>query len=131
VLRLLDLEDVADRSVSGLPFGVLRMVELGRALVTGANLLLLDEAASGLNDHETDRLIDVIGLVRGLGVSVLLIEHDIRMVNAACDYVYVLDRGTMIAEGPPEVVSNDPGVLAAYLGTTTANGADDTELVGA
>ena len=120
VLRLLDLEDVADRSVSGLPFGILRMVELGRALVTGANLLLLDEAASGLNDHETDRLIDVIGLVRNLGVSVLLIEHDIRMVNAACDYVYVLDRGTMIAEGPPDTVSNDPQVLAAYLGTTTA-----------
>ena len=133
VLRLLDLEDVADRSVSGLPFGILRMVELGRALVTGANLLLLDEAASGLNDHETDRLIDVIGLVRGLGVSVLLIEHDIRMVNAACDYVYVLDRGTMIAEGPPEVVSNDPQVLAAYLGTTTpeADGSSDDELVGA
>jgi sulfate-transporting ATPase len=131
VLRLLELEDVADRSVNGLPFGVLRMVELGRALVTGANLLLLDEAASGLNDHETDRLIDVVGLVRGLGVSVLLIEHDIRMVNAACDYVYVLDRGTMIAEGTPAVVSNDPGVLAAYLGTTTPDGADsDSELVG-
>ena len=130
VLRLLELEDVADRPVSGLPFGILRMVELGRALVTGANLLLLDEAASGLNDHETDRLIDVIGLVRGLGVSVLLIEHDIRMVNAACDYVYVLDRGTMIAEGPPEVVSNDPGVLAAYLGTTTPeSGAAEDELV--
>jgi branched-chain amino acid transport system ATP-binding protein len=130
VLRLLELEDVADRPVSGLPFGILRMVELGRALVTGANLLLLDEAASGLNDHETDRLIDVIGLVRGLGVSVLLIEHDIRMVNAACDYVYVLDRGTMIAEGPPEVVSNDAGVLAAYLGTTTPeSGSSDDELV--
>ena len=131
VLRLLELEDVADRPVSGLPFGILRMVELGRALVTGANLLLLDEAASGLNDHETDRLIDVIGLVRDLGVSVLLIEHDIRMVNAACDYVYVLDRGTMIAEGPPDVVSNDPGVLAAYLGTTTPADGDgsDNELV--
>ena len=128
VLRLLDLEDVADRSVSGLPFGILRMVELGRALVTGANLLLLDEAASGLNDHETDRLIEVIGLVRNLGVSVLLIEHDIRMVNAACDYVYVLDRGTMISEGPPDVVSNDPQVLAAYLGTTTAS-PGDAELV--
>jgi ABC-type branched-subunit amino acid transport system ATPase component/branched-subunit amino acid ABC-type transport system permease component len=130
VLRLLDLEDVADRSVNGLPFGVLRMVELGRALVTGANLLLLDEAASGLNDHETDRLIDVVGLVRSLGVSVLLIEHDIRMVNAACDYVYVLDRGTMIAEGTPSVVSNDPGVLAAYLGTTTTENGADNELVG-
>jgi sulfate-transporting ATPase len=130
VLRLLDLEEFADRQVSGLPFGILRMVELGRALVTGANLLLLDEAASGLNDHETDRLIDVIGLVRELGVSVLLIEHDIRMVNAACDYVYVLDRGEMISEGTPAEISADPAVLAAYLGTTTEEPAPDTELVG-
>jgi sulfate-transporting ATPase len=129
VLRLLELEEFADRQVSGLPFGILRMVELGRALVTGANLLLLDEAASGLNDHETDRLIDVIGLVRELGVSVLLIEHDIRMVNAACDYVYVLDRGEMISEGTPAEISADPAVLAAYLGTTTEE-APDTELVG-
>jgi sulfate-transporting ATPase len=130
VLRLLELEEFADRQVSGLPFGILRMVELGRALVTGANLLLLDEAASGLNDHETDRLIDVIGLVRELGVSVLLIEHDIRMVNAACDYVYVLDRGEMISEGTPAEISADPAVLAAYLGTTTEEPAPDTELVG-
>jgi sulfate-transporting ATPase len=131
VLRLLELEEFADRPVSGLPFGILRMVELGRALVTGANLLLLDEAASGLNDHETDRLIDVIGLVRELGVSVLLIEHDIRMVNAACDYVYVLDRGEMISEGTPAEISADPAVLAAYLGTTTPEAAaPDTELVG-
>ncbi|HEU0131971.1 MAG TPA: ATP-binding cassette domain-containing protein [Mycobacteriales bacterium] len=132
VLRLLGLEDVADQQVSGLPFGILRLVELGRALVTGANLLLLDEAASGLNDHETDRLIDVIGMVRELGVSVLLIEHDIRMVNAACDYVYVLDRGRMISEGTPGEISADPAVLAAYLGTTTADdgAAPDTELVG-
>ena len=117
VLQLLGLEDVADAAIDSLPFGVLRMVELGRALVTGANLLLLDEAASGLNDTETDRLVEVIWQVRALGVSVLLIEHDIRMVNAACDYLYVLDQGKVISQGKPEVVSNDPQVIAAYLGS--------------
>jgi ABC-type branched-subunit amino acid transport system ATPase component/ABC-type branched-subunit amino acid transport system permease subunit len=116
VLQLLDLEDVADDYARNLPFGVLRMVELGRALVTGARLMLLDEAASGLNDAETDRLMDVVRGVRGLGVSVLLIEHDVRMVTKLSDYVYVLDQGRLLAEGEPDEVRRHPGVIAAYLG---------------
>jgi ABC-type branched-subunit amino acid transport system ATPase component len=116
VLSLLDLQDVADRGIRGLPFGTLRMIEMGRALVTGAKLLLLDEPASGLNDAETDRLIATIRRVRGLGVAILLIEHDVRMVTSVCDYVYVLDRGRMIAEGPSAAVQRDPAVVAAYLG---------------
>jgi ABC-type branched-subunit amino acid transport system ATPase component/branched-subunit amino acid ABC-type transport system permease component len=116
VLQLLDLEDVADDYARNLPFGILRMVELGRALVTGARLMLLDEAASGLNDAETDRLMDVVRGVRGLGVSVLLIEHDVRMVTKLSDYVYVLDQGRLLAEGEPEEVRRHPGVIAAYLG---------------
>ena len=126
VLALLGLEDVAHAPVRGLPFGVLRMVELGRALVTGARLLMLDEAASGLNDAETDRLIAVVRGVRDLGVSTLLIEHDVRMVTGVSDYVYVLDQGRMLAEGPPSAIQRDPRVVAAYLG-----GAVEPDLVGA
>jgi sulfate-transporting ATPase len=116
VLGLLGLSDIAEESTRNLPFGVLRMVELGRALVTGARLLLLDEAASGLNDAETDRLMDVVRDVRGMGVSVLLIEHDVRMVTRLSDYMYVLDQGRLLAEGEPDAVRRDPAVIAAYLG---------------
>jgi branched-chain amino acid transport system permease protein len=116
ILELLSLEDVASEGVRNLPFGTLRMVELGRALVTGARLLMLDEPASGLNEAETDRLSDVIRTVRSLGVSVLLIEHDIRMVTGVSDYVYVLSQGQMIAEGAPSEIQRDPQVVAAYLG---------------
>jgi sulfate-transporting ATPase len=117
VIELLGLQDVADQPVTGLPFGVLRLVEVARALVTGAPYVMLDEPASGLDNAETDKLSDLLLWVRQtLGISLLLIEHDVRMVTALCDYIYVLDRGKMIANGEAADIRRDPVVTAAYFG---------------
>ncbi|MDX6197546.1 MAG: branched-chain amino acid transport system ATP-binding protein [Actinomycetota bacterium] len=117
VVELLGLQDVADQPVTGLPFGVLRLVEVARALVTGAPFVMLDEPASGLDNAETDKLSDLLLWVRQtLGISLLLIEHDVRMVTALCDYIYVLDRGKMIANGEAADIRRDPVVTAAYFG---------------
>jgi branched-chain amino acid transport system ATP-binding protein len=124
VINLLDLAEVADQRVSGIPFGTLRMIEVARSLVTGARVIMLDEPASGLDERETDRLTEVLRFVRGLGATLLLIEHDVRMVTSVSDYLYVIDRGNIIAEGGPVDIQRNPDVIAAYLGAS----ADDHEV---
>jgi branched-chain amino acid transport system ATP-binding protein len=122
VIGLLGLQDVSDRLVTGLPFGVLRMVEIARALVTGASIVMLDEPASGLDDVETARLSRLIRFIRSLGVTILLIEHDVQMVTGISDYMYVVDQGRLIAEGVPQEIQRNEAVIAAYLG-----GSDEEE----
>jgi sulfate-transporting ATPase len=126
VVRAMGMEAIADRPVAGLPFGTLRQVEIARTLVTGSPIVMLDEPASGLDNRETDRLSQLLlDLRERLGLSLLLIEHDVRMVTEVSDYMYVLVYGKIVSHGTPDVVRRDPVVTAAYLGE--ASDAEDAD----
>ena len=117
VIDFLGLERYRQQPVGVLPYGVLKRVELGRALCTEPRLLLLDEPAAGLNQEETEDLAaHLIDVKDELGVTLVLIEHELRFVLDLADRVTVLDFGQVIAEGEPEVIRNHPAVLDAYTG---------------
>jgi len=118
----LDMGEIAHRRTRDLPFGVLRQVEVARALVTGFPLIMLDEPASGLDNSETDRLAEMLLTIRARGITLWLIEHDVRMVTSICDYVYVINRGMLIAEGSPNDIKRNSQVIAAYLGKPQVQG---------
>jgi len=121
VIDFLDLANYRDQRISGLPYGVRKVVELARALCARPKLLLLDEPASGLNTEETEEVAFWIDDIKNdLGITVIMIEHDMSLVSAVSDRVLALNNGRTLALGTPTAVQSDPAVIEAYLGGEAA-----------
>ena len=117
LLKIVELYDVRDELATSLPYGKQRKLEIARALATNPKLLLLDEPAAGMNPNETQELMDTIRFVRDeFKMTILLIEHDMRLVGGICEKLTVLNFGQVLACGETSEVLNDPKVITAYLG---------------
>ena len=117
ILRIVGLEEERNNLSCNLPYGKQRKLEIARALATNPKLLCLDEPAAGMNPNETAELMQIIRNIRDeYNVTILLIEHDMKFVSGLCDEITVLNFGTVLAQGTPEVALNDPEVIKAYIG---------------
>jgi branched-chain amino acid transport system permease protein len=129
-LHFLELERYAHTVVSTLPYGLQRRVEIARAIATKPHFLLLDEPAAGLNEAESDQLLEVIRALRDrLGAGVLIVDHDLRLIMRLSERILALSEGKMLAEGPPEFIRHNPSVIEAYLGTDYADAPPAVEQV--
>jgi len=115
-LRFVGIDQLADVQASNLPFGKGRMLEIARAMACKPRMILMDEPAAGLNSQETVGLAELIRKIRDLGVTVVLVEHDMELVMDICDRIVVLNLGQKLAEGTPREIQDNHEVIAAYLG---------------
>jgi branched-chain amino acid transport system permease protein len=122
-LGFVGLADKASELVGSLPYGHQRLVEIARALAGNPTLLLLDEPAAGLNPTEKQELVELLRRLKGHGLTIFLIDHDMAMVERIADHITVLNFGKRIAEGTPRDVLRHPAVIAAYLGEVPTHGA--------
>ena len=121
LMRCVGLHNYLSAAADAMPYGALKRLEIARALATKPKLMLLDEPAAGLNPTEALEFDDLIGRLTERGVTVVLVEHNMRLVMGVSDHILVLDYGRKLAEGPAMTIRNDPKVIEAYLGSAVAN----------
>jgi branched-chain amino acid transport system ATP-binding protein len=121
LMRYVGLQAYLTAAADAMPYGALKRLEIARALATRPKLMLLDEPAAGLNPTEALELDELIGRLTGRGVTVVLVEHNMRLVMGVSDHILVLDYGRKLAEGPAQAVRNNPKVIEAYLGSAVSS----------